>query len=306
MHIRLNQKELDALEGLPHLARCLYILAIKPRMNWQTLVAGENPKISWSGLAEWLYVEPHSGIESGSPSRSKLRRSLEWLAKAGLIVKQSKDRQLVFYCPLAKEDKFTQKQADTKPTEEVAQNNSPSNPDISSLSEVKENISDAEKIKHADTHLIELVSEDNTTFQDLNSTLEGELINQSPEVVDDWVRIFTSLFEFPKASVLTIKVLALFQHWCDNKVALETVQNAVKAADQLLGEKPKSPVFYQNYVRRLLQTQSELNDKKQSNYERSQNDYRSRKPRTPTEIMWAACQSGLEGTDFDPSFDACH
>ena len=71
MKVLLNEQELEALAGLPLLASALYVMAIKPRIDIATGVVGIKPKISWRALAEWLYVEPHSGIKnSGSPSQT--------------------------------------------------------------------------------------------------------------------------------------------------------------------------------------------------------------------------------------------
>jgi hypothetical protein len=123
MAISLNDQELAALAGLPHLQIILYVMAIRPRMDFDSALVGVSPRISWQALAEWCYIEPHPGIKGGPPDKSALRRAAEGLERAGLIrnlSERSKDgRQLVFRCLLANRGKFVQKKADTKPTHEA-------------------------------------------------------------------------------------------------------------------------------------------------------------------------------------------
>ena len=65
----LSDAELSALRGLPYFVRCLYVLAIRPYMDFRTGVVGLGPRISYRALAEALYVEPHQGeIDAGPPS----------------------------------------------------------------------------------------------------------------------------------------------------------------------------------------------------------------------------------------------
>lgn len=113
--------ELAALAGLPSLAICLYMIAIRPRMDFRTGRVGDRPRISWHALTEWLYVEPHPGIAGGSPGIQQVRRAARWLEKAGLVEMHSSEvhRILVFSLPLARVSFHVQKKADSKPTDQA-------------------------------------------------------------------------------------------------------------------------------------------------------------------------------------------
>lgn len=103
MTIKLNDAELAALAGLPYLAACLYVLAIRTRMDYGTGMVGDRPRISWQALTEWVYIEPARGIRSGSPSRWAVMRAANHLEKTGLIRLQSSiaNAQLRIFLPLA-------------------------------------------------------------------------------------------------------------------------------------------------------------------------------------------------------------
>lgn len=116
MAISLNDNELEALAGLPHSVICLYVMAIRPRMDFSTGLVGVRPRISWQALTEWLYIEPHQGIKSGSPGKSAVRRAAEALERAGLIKIGSQGKQLLFKCLLANRGKLTPNKPDTNPT----------------------------------------------------------------------------------------------------------------------------------------------------------------------------------------------
>ncbi|HBD9356238.1 TPA: Vir protein, partial [Legionella pneumophila] len=73
---------------------------IKPYVDYKTGIVGIRRGISYQSLSEALYIEPHSGIKSGSPSKDQLRRALKGLEKAGLIQIQSWERKLVLRCLL--------------------------------------------------------------------------------------------------------------------------------------------------------------------------------------------------------------
>lgn len=90
----INHQELSALRGLPWLQQLIYLQGIKPFVDYKTGVAGIRRGISYQSLSEALYIEPHSGIQSGSPSKDQLRRALKGLEKAGVIVIQSLERKL--------------------------------------------------------------------------------------------------------------------------------------------------------------------------------------------------------------------
>ncbi|AOU64448.1 Vir protein [Legionella pneumophila] len=98
--IIITHQELSALSGLPYLQQLTYLQGIKPYVDYKTRVVGIRRGISYQSLSEALYIEPHSGIKSGSPSKDQLRRALKGLEKAGLIQIQSWERKLVLRCLL--------------------------------------------------------------------------------------------------------------------------------------------------------------------------------------------------------------
>jgi hypothetical protein len=112
----VNTEELSALAGLPYIQRLTYLLGIRPYMDRKSFVVGIKRRISYQSLSEVLYVEPHPGIQSGSPSRQQVRRAIKSLERAGLIQIQSSDKHLVLKCLLANTDISVINKPDTKPT----------------------------------------------------------------------------------------------------------------------------------------------------------------------------------------------
>lgn len=119
MDYRINQRERDALKGLPHLARLTYLEALRPYMDYATGVIGIKRGISYQSLTEELYVEPHPGYQGGSPSRPQMRRVLKTLERSGLVSIQSVGKKLIIKCELATWDYYEQKQVVTKPSYEA-------------------------------------------------------------------------------------------------------------------------------------------------------------------------------------------
>lgn len=116
----VSNEELDALQGLPLGAQVLYLRELRRHMDYATGVVGVARRISWQGLGEALYVEPHPGLkDSGSPGREQVRRLVKWLEKARLVrpISDMVGKQLIFRLPLAVSDDSVQKQADRNPTE---------------------------------------------------------------------------------------------------------------------------------------------------------------------------------------------
>jgi len=109
----ITDEEMTALAGLPHASVRLYLLGLRPHMDYATGVVGAKRRISWQMLREVLYVEPHRGLEdSGTPTLGKTRRALEWLIKAGLIEDigtKERGEAIVFRCVLAYADESVQK-----------------------------------------------------------------------------------------------------------------------------------------------------------------------------------------------------
>ncbi len=112
----INEEELGALCGLPHIQQLASLRGIRPYMNVKTCLVGIERGISCQSIAEQLYVEPHQGIKSSSFFRAQIRRALAGLERAGLIQFQSEEKQLILKCNLAIRDYCAQKKAVTKPS----------------------------------------------------------------------------------------------------------------------------------------------------------------------------------------------
>ncbi|ABM61423.1 hypothetical protein [Halorhodospira halophila] len=116
--IKLSQEELEALAGLPSLALRVYILGIRPHMDYSTGLVGAQRRISWQSLREASYVEPHQGLtDTGTPSKSSVRRAVDWLIRSGLAIDCTQGKRLIFYCPLAQTDSSSQEKPGTNPTQ---------------------------------------------------------------------------------------------------------------------------------------------------------------------------------------------
>lgn len=114
MSTYISSFERGALLGLPHIQQLIYLIGIKPYMDSKTSIVGIKRRISYQSLSEALYIEPHPGIQSGSPSKAQLRRALKGLERAGLVSIQSLEKQLVLKCLLAGKDSFIQNKTVTK------------------------------------------------------------------------------------------------------------------------------------------------------------------------------------------------
>ena len=135
-YLKITSEEISALMGLPYLQQVTYLLGIRPHMDNTTSLVGVKRGISYQSLAETLYVEPHQGIQSGSPSRQQLRRVIKALERAGLVYIQSDDKQLILKCLLANSNYCVQNKADTNPTQQADTNPTQRQPIKSSIVEV--------------------------------------------------------------------------------------------------------------------------------------------------------------------------
>ncbi|NEV63998.1 hypothetical protein [Thiorhodococcus minor] len=117
MAIRLEDAELAALTGQRPELWQLYIL-LRTLMDYHTGLVGANRRISWRSLQEALYVEPGQGLEgTGTPTKAKIRRLAEGLARAGLLCNRSALKQLIFFLPLAATDQSAPNKPGTNPAQ---------------------------------------------------------------------------------------------------------------------------------------------------------------------------------------------
>lgn len=112
--------ELSALNGLPHMQQLCYLRGIRPYVDYQTGIVGIKRGVSYQSLTEALYVEPHQGIASGSPSKDQVRRAVKGLERAGLLRIESLEKRLVVRCILVSRGYSSQNKAATKPPREAA------------------------------------------------------------------------------------------------------------------------------------------------------------------------------------------
>ncbi len=128
MDFSINQNELAALCGLPHIQQLAYLRGIRPYMDVKTGLVGVKRRISYQSIAEQLYVEPHQGIKSQSWSRDQIRRAVSGLARAGVIALQSEDHHLILKCQFTTLGYSVQNKAAINPPQQA-----PTNPPFKSL-----------------------------------------------------------------------------------------------------------------------------------------------------------------------------
>ena len=119
MEFLINDDELNALCGLPHMQQLAYLRGIRPYMDVMTGLVGIKRGISYQSIAEQLYVEPHQGFKTETCSRMQVRRSLSALERAGLIISQSQPLKLILKCELATRGFSVQNKVDPKQTQQA-------------------------------------------------------------------------------------------------------------------------------------------------------------------------------------------
>ena len=112
MNFTINDNELSALAGLPHIQQVTYLLGIRPLMDQYSAIVGLKRRISYQVLSEILHTDPYPGVQSESPSRQQIRRVIKNLERVGLIEIQSDDKQLILKCILANSNDSVQNKAD--------------------------------------------------------------------------------------------------------------------------------------------------------------------------------------------------
>ncbi|PWV66013.1 hypothetical protein [Plasticicumulans acidivorans] len=94
MSVRICDAELDALRGLPYAARVLYLMGLRPCMDYRTGVAGRARRITYQQFREVLGIDPVPGVATApSASDDQIKRLLAALERAGLIQRCSRLQQ---------------------------------------------------------------------------------------------------------------------------------------------------------------------------------------------------------------------
>ncbi len=106
--VKLTNEELDVLrdETLPHEARSLYLLYIRPHMDYLTGVVGVQRRVSYQMFQEHLeVVRPRGSTEADyKPSKQQVRTLIEHLVRVTLLVKlptKKRNDAMLFKLPLA-------------------------------------------------------------------------------------------------------------------------------------------------------------------------------------------------------------
>ena len=131
MDFFINNDELEAIYGLPHIQQLVYLRGIRPYMDVKTGMVGIKRGISHQSIAEQLHIEPSPGVKGYKCSRMQVRRALSGLERAGVIDLKSQDLRLILNCKLARTSFSAQKKADIEPTQL---------PDIAKILQHHENI----------------------------------------------------------------------------------------------------------------------------------------------------------------------
>lgn len=108
--VRLTDGEEEALLGLRHEARILYMLGLRPFMDFKTGIVGRKRVVCHKGFIELLEVRPDRGSKLGAVvpvTKSGVRSLLSLLERCGLVEKIEQRRRIdpmVFKLPLADYD----------------------------------------------------------------------------------------------------------------------------------------------------------------------------------------------------------
>ncbi len=153
MDFMINDAELAAMCGLPHIQQLAYLRGIRPYMDVKTGLVGIKRGISYQSIAEQLYVEPHQGIKSESCSRMQVRRALSALIRTGLITTQSQGLKLILKCEMATRGYSVQNKVDLNPTQQADLSRVSQPVEIKEYSSPREEKADIVKLAKADTPL---------------------------------------------------------------------------------------------------------------------------------------------------------
>ncbi len=285
MPILLSDEEIEALEGLPHLHRCLYIFGIRRHMDYQTGITGVKRKISYKSLSEEVYIEPHQGLKNtGEKSREAIRRAVKMLERAGLIIIQSNAKNLILKCNLAIRDKSVQNKPDTNPTPQLTTQadtkETQEKPIEINANQATDNIkpdtqADTPKNEKADTHPLSDTLHNITlpNAQDFFSLLarQGYYLNQLQD---------------------NKSTRAMVHQWVQARITLEEARIGINHANAQKPPKPDSPTYYLKPVLQVRQdfenAQKKANEVKDDRRQIQQSTQTTpqRYPKSATRQFW--------------------
>jgi hypothetical protein len=259
MPILLSDRELDAMDGLPHFHRCLYIFGIRRYMDYQTGISGIKRKISYKSLSEEIYVTPHQGVaDTKTKSVAQLKRAVKALEKVGLVTIHSKvtktEKQLILKCVLAPSGKSVQKKPVPNPYHSpilqavpVSKEENTLNTDTSDNSEQKTDTeSRTTQNKKPVPHQIS---------DKLNNNIRQQFLD------------LLSTKRFPVAYLADARTNHMLDLWEEANLTLTEAQAAIKHGDnEVLSRQGRVtvPWYYQDIP---FQLRNDLNHSEEANYE---------------------------------------
>jgi hypothetical protein len=300
MPILLSDEELEALEGLPHLHRCLYIFGIRRYMDYETGITGIKRKISYKSLSEEVYVIPHQGFtDAKTKSVAQLKRAVKALEKAGLITMHSKvsstEKQLILKCILASWDKSVQNKPVPYPYHSpipqaalVENNEIPENTDTLEQSQPKSR------------------TESRTTQnkKPVPHPVSDKLHNITLPSAQDFFQLLAKCGFALQQLQGNKSTLAMVHQWVQAKVTLEEAQIGINHVNSSKGT-PNSPAYY---LKPVLQVRSDF-EKAQLQADEVKHDRRQTKrpaptphqryPKSATKQFWERQEEILRGFNND-------
>lgn len=248
MRFLISDDELAALDGLPWAARLLYLMGLRPHMDYATgLVGTAKRRISLQQLREALFVEPGAGrSESGSPSKDQVRRALHLLTRAGLVERQDEPGRLVFRLPLAAADVYP-KGTDTE-SPRIRQGEAAREPATAEAPPVSESEGVGRQgigTEPPGGDEGEPATPPGSGVRDKpRPTTAGARASASddehvPADVREWVAVMTNTIGYdPGQAWNTRKAVPMYQRWVAAGVTVGDARLAAQAAEGKLGELP--------------------------------------------------------------------
>lgn len=246
----LSQQEQEALDGLPLLARLLYLVAIRSRMDKKTKLVGMYPKVSWRAFTEWLEVEGMPGIKAQRPSEQQVRRSARHLEKQGLVQMRSVDKQLIMHLPMAVVGFSAANKADRL-----------ANMERSSLADTQQQRvspgytgAGAVHVEQADSHAggeSDGQADTHHNCTDLNSSLPVYTLARDDDQlsVDQWIAFWRHEHGYPEAVINTPVCVALFEHWAGNGRTVGMIRRCISMGmARNAGRMPDNPCYFRSFV----------------------------------------------------------
>jgi hypothetical protein len=271
MAISLSDRELDAMDGLPHFHRCVYIFGIRKYMDYQTGITGIKREISYKSLAEEVYVKPHQGVkDTGNNSRDQIKRVLILLEKKGLISRHSivtkDEKQLILKCLLANADNSIQNKAAPKPPHSAAPQTAP-----------VDNSKNTVKIDTSANMAQESRPESRPAQNEKGAPhpISDTLHNITLASAHDFFQLLAQQGYYINQLHSNKKTLAMVHAWVKAKVTLEEAQIGINHVNGQLGQPPDTPTYYNKPV---LQVRQDFKSAQQLSEEMTSNETNRPRP----------------------------